>query len=78
MMGHGLWGFGFGGGLMMIVFWALLIIGTIYLVKMLSDGGGLHATKLSPILTPTEVLLGRYARGEITKEEFEQIKSDIS
>jgi putative membrane protein len=34
-----------------------------------------HGTKESE--TPLEILKKRYAKGEITKEEYEQIKKDI-
>ncbi|MFC1769860.1 SHOCT domain-containing protein, partial [Nitrospirota bacterium] len=76
MMGQGM--YGFGGGLMMIAFWALLIIVAVYLFKMISGDGASRTASPIPVLSPTEVLLGRYARGELSREEFERIRTDIS
>jgi putative membrane protein len=61
-------GMGFGGGMFMILFWVLIILGVVYLVKMLL-GGGSGTEKKSE--TAREVLEKRFARGEISKEEFE-------
>ena len=62
-------GMGFGGGIFMILFWVLIILGVLYLVKVLlgSDGSGVD----KPPETAREVLEKRFARGEISKEEFE-------
>ncbi|MDP1707321.1 MAG: SHOCT domain-containing protein [bacterium] len=69
------WGVGsmmgwFGGGLMMLVFWVLLIAAIVWLVRELRghSGGGSRAL---------DVLKERYAKGEISKEEFESKKRDI-
>jgi len=65
-------GFGFGvlGFLIMVFFWALIIAGIVALVRYL------RASKL-PTKTPLEILKERYAKGEITKEEFEKMKTDL-
>jgi len=62
------YGMGFGGGIFMILFWVLVIIGVVYLIKFVS-GSGSEADK--PHETAREVLEKRFARGEISKEEFE-------
>jgi putative membrane protein len=60
-------GFGF-GWLFMVLFWALVIMGIIYLVKMLSHGAGPAA----PMETAEDILRKRFARGELSREEFEK------
>jgi putative membrane protein len=60
-------GFG-GGGIFMILFWILIIGGVVYLVKIVL-GGGSAAEKKSE--SAQEVLEKRFARGEMSKEEFE-------
>lgn len=73
-------GFGFpfmGMGLGMLVFWVLIIGGVVWLVQSLARGTG-----SSPILpqgeSPLDILKKRYARGEITKEQFEGMKRDLN
>lgn len=61
MMGLGL--------LFMVLFWVFVIAGIIYLVKWLM--GQRIATRPESSL---EVLKSRYARGEITKQEFEEMR----
>jgi len=70
------WGAGsmmgwFGGGLMMLVFWVLLIAAIVWLVRELRGqvGGGSRAL---------DILKERYAKGEMSKEEFEAKKKDIA
>jgi putative membrane protein len=62
------YGMGFGGGIVMILFWVFVFLGIVYLGKMLM-GSGSEANK--PRETAREVLEKRFARGEISKEEFE-------
>ena len=59
------------GGLMMIVFWVLLIMFIVWGVKEIS---GKHRSDNSSAL---EILKERYAKGEIDKKEFEEKKKDL-
>jgi putative membrane protein len=69
----GYYGWGAGMGIMMIVFWALVIIGIVYLVRYLAKG----PPRYEPRETPLDILKKRYAKGEITKEEYNRIKDDL-
>ena len=60
-------GFG-GGGIFMILFWGLIIFGVVYLVKMLLGDGSKEGKKGE---SAQEVLEKRFAKGEISKQEFE-------
>ncbi len=67
----------FFGGLWMLIFWvvviALIVWGVVTLVKRGNSASG-TAQKHDPLDTARE----RYAKGEISKEEFEQIKKGLS
>lgn len=72
------WGMGWFGMIFMIVFWALIIGGVILLIKWLiqgSAGGGRFASK--PGSKAMDILKERYARGEISRNEFESMKKDL-
>jgi len=71
MMDYWGWGMGF-GWIFMILFWALVILGIVALIKWLSDQSGSRGK------TALEILQERYARGEIQREEYEQKKRDLS
>jgi putative membrane protein len=61
------------GWIFMIIFWGLLIVGLIFLIRYL-----LGSTKPSMgEESALDILKKRYARGEINKEEFEQKKKDL-
>jgi putative membrane protein len=74
MMNWGWWGLGW---VFMIIFWGLIIVGLIFLVKWLA---GLSRSRISYNKdrdSALQILRERYARGEINKEEFEQKKKDL-
>ncbi|MDI6802180.1 MAG: SHOCT domain-containing protein [Thermodesulfovibrionales bacterium] len=66
------WGMGF-GWLFMIIFWILIILGVVYLIKLIA-GAPKKEEKGEAAL---DILKQRYARGEISKEEFEEKKKDL-
>ena len=60
------------GGLWMAAFWGGIIALIVWGITRLVRGNS------TPKQTPLEVAKERYARGEITREQFEQIKKDLS
>ncbi len=71
-------GFGFGGGifggLMMILFWIIVIMAGLAFLRWLANDltGNAGSSK-----SAMDILKEKYAKGEITKEEFETKKKDI-
>jgi putative membrane protein len=76
MMGG--YGMGWFGGILMIVFWILILVGLIFLIKWLIQSTGRDKTSGSSGDRSLEILKERYAKGEIDKEEFESKKKDLS
>lgn len=90
MMGYAGQGYGYGtslfGGLIhsvfSLLFWVLLLAGLYFLVRWLMEAASGKAACLvsaTPVATTSalEILKQRYARGEISREEFECIKQDL-
>lgn len=78
MMGWGMWmipwGWVLGVVLVVVLFYAL----TGRAGQRPSEPGGSHVEEKRDLETPLDVLKKRYARGEISREDFEQIKKDLS
>jgi len=82
-------GFGFGwggmifGGLLTLLFWGVIIALIVFAVRALSRPGSGQATPPagSPSKAPDqalEILRERYARGEISKDEFNSMRQDLT
>jgi putative membrane protein len=82
MMGPGMMGWGYGMGwlwsIIMLLFWIAVLVGIVFLVRWLILSTGRKGQGAAPEESAVEILKRRYARGEITKEEFERIKKDIA
>lgn len=77
-MMHG-FGFGFGGFVVMILFWVLLILGVVWLIRSLFSGGRYPSLQGSDREeSAKEILDRRYARGELSREEYEVMKQDLA
>lgn len=71
----GIWGlWGVGMMLMMLVFWSVVIVGIILLIRWLASQGREPRSADAAF----DILRQRYARGDISKEEFEAKKRDLS
>jgi putative membrane protein len=62
------------GGICMIIFWGAIIALIVWGIRRLTRHSGASVNKG----TPLEIAKERYAKGEITKAQYEQIKKDIS
>jgi len=80
MMGNGMMYGPYGGGMWMFfhyIFWLLVVIAVILLIVwIVRQTSGREVARGGE--TALEILKKRYARGEISKEEFESMKKDIS
>jgi putative membrane protein len=76
MMGWGI--MGWFGPIFMVMFWVLLIVLAVLLIRWLLSSG--HAGNRNYVQNESamEILKKRYARGEIDKEEFETKERDLS
>ncbi len=75
---HMMWGtFGIGMMLFMLVFWVLVILGIVVLIRWAWTSMGGAAQKGEFAETALDILEKRYARGEIDKEEFEARRLDL-
>lgn len=61
------------GGVWMVIFWGGLIALIVWGITRLTRRNG-SSSKHNPLNVAKE----RYAKGEISKEEFQQIKKDLS
>ena len=61
------------GGVWMLVFWGAIIALIVWVVKKVTNRD--DSTKKQ---NPLDIARERYAKGEISKDEFEQLKKDIS
>jgi putative membrane protein len=77
-------GMGFGGGLMvlmglvMVLFWVVLIVGAVWLARRLFPNGQQPpASSSRPEASADDILKQRYARGEISQEQYNQMHRDL-
>src|SRR3989344_6485327 len=67
-------GFGLLGWIPMLLFWILLILGVVALFRYLGGSTRSNDKEKSSL----DILKERYAKGEIGKKEFEQMKKDLA
>lgn len=66
-------GWGFGGGLISLVLLIGLVVGAVYFARWIGQSHSRSPRDLSA----EDALRERYARGEISREEYLRIKEDI-
>ena len=73
-----MWDSGLGYGYMGLglIFWILIIAGVIMLIKSLTEQGKMAGSDRQ--MGAMELLEVRYARGEITTDEFEEMKKHLT
>lgn len=69
------WLWGITGFLFMAAFWVGIILLIFYGIRALSRSGSSGSGRETSAL---DIARNRYARGEISKEEYEQLKRDLS
>jgi len=65
------------GGIWMVLFWGGVIALIVWGIKRLTESGGSGSTTVVR-RSPLDIAKERYARGEISREELDQIKKDLS
>jgi putative membrane protein len=76
MMGG--WGMGWFGGIFMIAFWILILVGLVFVIRWLIQATGKKEERGQQGSRAIEILKERYARGEIDKAQFEAMKRDLA
>ncbi len=62
--------------LVMLLFWGVLIALAVWLVKVLFDRRSQQPA--DHVLSAREILAQRYARGEISRAEYDQMLTDLN
>jgi putative membrane protein len=75
------WGGLIFGAVLTIAFWGVLVMLAVLLFRALNGPRGRHETVQIPPVGQSknalDILKERYARGEISKEEYERMREDI-
>ena len=81
---HGWYGYGsqmgawgWIGAIAMILFWVLVVVGLVALIRFLLAKTRSNGSVAAPRRDALDIIKERYARGEIDKDEFEQKKCDL-
>ncbi len=80
MGGFGFGGMGLLGGLIGLIFNLLIIVGIVILIVWAVKrftGSSISGNQSSGNQSPREILQARYARGEIAREQYQQILQDL-
>jgi putative membrane protein len=65
------------GSIWMVLFWAVIVALVVWGARRLTERGG-SGSGTTDRRDPLDIAKERYARGDISKEEFDQIKKDLS
>ena len=76
MMGG--WGMGWFGGIFMILFWILILIGLVFVIRCLFQTTSKKGESSQHGSRAIDILKERYARGEIDKVRFDNMKRDLT
>ena len=75
-------GFGYGGiipMILMILFWVVVIGAGVWLISsFVSRTNSQTSSNLPPAESALDILKNRYARGEITKEQFDEMSHEVA
>jgi putative membrane protein len=66
------WGWGVFGAVWMVLFWGSIIAIVVWGINRLTKAGDSPRSQI-----PLDIAKTRYARGEISQEEFGQLKRDL-
>jgi putative membrane protein len=74
-----MFGFGIVGILLMLLFWGGLIFGAVWLVRAVFKPGSQSrpSARLESGRNARDILDQRYARGELTRDQYEGIRRDL-
>lgn len=80
--GHmwGDWWMWLAGGLIMLLFWGALIAGVFFAIRAILRSGRGNNERISTFYqseSSLEILKQRYARGEITRDEYLAMRNDL-
>lgn len=78
MMGDWGWGMGLLGGLGMLLFWGLIIGLVVWLIVTLTRSSQSGASRGAQPDTALETLRRRLAAGEITAQDFDDLRQKLS
>jgi putative membrane protein len=70
-------GFGLMGVVLMLIFWGTLMLGAVWLVKSIFPGVREPGGRENLPISAREILDQRYARGEITREQYLAMIEDV-
>jgi len=73
--GSGAWGWP--GMILGIAFWVLVSMAILYLIRRVLQDTRRGRVSLTEGSGPTDILKARYARGEISTEDFQRMKKDL-